>query len=334
MTRIIFVALAVLSLASCAGDRGEADAPAAMVCDDIPRPANAQLPVTKETNDWFQVYETAPNTYAIVEPFHFQEVISHLIVGKDSALLFDTGMGFLPIRPIVERITNLPVSVLNSHTHYDHVGGNHEFSNVLAVDTDYTRANMAGFEHDRLAIDLGADAFCKGVPQGLDPAVFSTKPWQATRFVADDEVLDLGGRKLQVLHIPGHTPDSVALLDAENRLLFTGDTYYDAPIWLFVPETSLSDYERSINRLAGIENSVNYLLGAHNEARVDAGALAQVKNAFAVLTSGAAEPVEIDESRMTFDINGIVFVTAEPVLKGRQGMSTEGGSGLDAWQQN
>lgn len=331
MTRICKVALAVLILAGCQEKASVSETTAGQSCDEIPRPANAQLPISKATNEWFQVYETSPNTYAIVEPYHFQEVISHLILGEDSAVLFDTGMGFLPIRPIVEQITSLPVSVLNSHTHYDHVGGNHEFQNILAVDTEYTHVNMAGFQNDRLAGDLGSDAFCRGMPNGFDPASFSTKPWSATRYVSDGELLDLGDRKLQVLQVPGHTPDSVALLDAENGLMFTGDSFYDATIWLYVPETNFSDYGHSIDRLARLENTVTYLLGAHNVARVDTGAITKVRQAYEILRSGKAEPVRSDEGQLTFDIDGIVFLTADPVLNGEQGDTTKGGSGLDQY---
>lgn len=328
--RIICIGLA---LAGHAGQAlsGEGPVDAAQACDGIPRAANARLPLSDVSDDWFRVYESAANVYSIVEPYHYQETISHLIVGQDLALLFDTGMGFLPIRLIVERLTDLPVVVLNSHTHYDHVGGNSEFSSILAIDSDYTRANMAGFDHDRLAADLGPDAFCKGPPEGFDPAQFRTNPWKSTRYVADGEILDLGGRTLQVLYVPGHTPDATALLDADNGLLFTGDSYYAGAIWLFVPETSLSDYAGSIQRLAEIERSAKYLLGAHNAAKVSAGRLNTVKNAFERLTSGGIDPAEVDGDRLLFNIDHIEFLTAKPVLEGRQIDPAKGGSGLDAW---
>lgn len=332
----IHILLAVLIFASCQAEaiaQDEIRAGDLEACPGIPREANARLPMHDASDDWFRVYETSADVYSIVEPYHFQETISHLIVGEDRALLFDTGMGFRPIRPVVERITSLPIVVLNSHTHYDHVGGNHEFSRILAIDTDYTRANTAGFAHDRLAADLGPDAFCKGPPIGFDPARFHTKLWKPTRYVADGEILDLGGRTLQVLHVPGHTPDATVLLDAENALLFTGDTYYDGAIWLFVPETSLEDYASSIQRLAKLESTVTYLLGAHNVARTDAGILRIVESAFRRLTSGDIEPTDVDDDgRLLLDINGIEFLTARPVLEGQQGDLLKGGSGLDTWK--
>ena len=67
---------------------------------------NSNLPLSPASDDWFRIYEAGPGVYAIVEPYQFQETISHLIVGETRALLFDTGMGFLPLRAVVERLTN------------------------------------------------------------------------------------------------------------------------------------------------------------------------------------------------------------------------------------
>jgi len=302
-------------------------------CDSVPRPENAKLPLSDASDDWYQVYEAADGVYSIVEPYQLQETISHLIVGEDRALLFDTGIGLLPLKPVVERLTDLPVTVLNSHTHYDHVGGNWEFTDVLAIDSDYTRTNMAGFDNSRIAGDFLPDAFCKGVPDDVDVSMFFTKPWKASRYVQDGEVLDLGGRTLEVLHVPGHTPDAVALLDAGNRLLFTGDTFYDASLWLFVQETNADDFATSIARLAALESDVDHLLGAHNSARVDSGHLQKVVSAFERLRMEDI-PGEIDDyGRLRFEIDGVRILTSRPVLDGRQGDITKGGSGLEGWPE-
>lgn len=329
MTKIAVLATTLLIIVAC---QGAAEPPAAAHsdhCSEIPRPNNSTLPLNDASDEWFQVYEAAPDTYAIVEPFHYQETISYLIVGNERALLFDTGMGFFPIRPVVERITNLPVTVLNSHTHYDHVGGNAEFSSILAVDSKYTHANMGGFSHARIASETVSTAFCSELPDNADRTSFATPAWAASGYVQDGEILDLGGRQLQVLLVPGHTPDATALLDTENGLLFTGDTYYDAPIWLFAGETNLSDYAQSIARLAEIEGKVRYLLGAHNEARVEAGVIALVAAAFEKLRSNDIRPVDESDGILKFDIDGVEFVSSAPVLHGQQGALANGGSGLE-----
>ena len=160
MIRAFQLLITLLLVAGCQAEQGTPEVTEgtfAQVCEDLPREKNAKLPLSEASDDWFQVYNVSEGVYSITEPYQFQETISHLIVGEDSAVLCDTGIGLLPIRPVVERITSLPVSVLNSHTHYDHVGGNAEFSSVLAIDSEYTRANMAGSARPR------AHAGCNGI---------------------------------------------------------------------------------------------------------------------------------------------------------------------------
>lgn len=102
---------------------------------------------------------------------------------------------------------------------------------------------------------------------------FTTEPWQVSRFIKDGEIIDLGGRKIKVLLTAGHTPDAVTLFDAENRLLFTGDSWYDGRLWMFVKETSIDDYQKSIAQLSLLETQVDFLFGGHNSARISSGAI-------------------------------------------------------------
>lgn len=80
----------------------------------------------------------------------------------------------------------------------------------------------------------------------------------------DGERVNLGGRELEVIFTPGHTPDSLALLDRKNGLLFTGDSFYPGPIYLLAPETDFAAYARSVQRLATLEAQIKLLLPAHN----------------------------------------------------------------------
>ena len=84
-------------------------------------------PVRLEGRNWFWVRHLPGNVYSLFEPYQDQGVISYLILGEESALLWDTGMGIFDIRKCVEQLTDLPVTVLNSHDHFDHTGGNHLF---------------------------------------------------------------------------------------------------------------------------------------------------------------------------------------------------------------
>ena len=100
-------------------------------CSRLPRAQYAQLDRVDVDSDWFEVWEAGDRVLAIYEPKQWQEVISCLVLGTDRALLFDTGMGIASISDVVARLTDLPVTVVNSHSHLDHVGGNAEFSSVV-----------------------------------------------------------------------------------------------------------------------------------------------------------------------------------------------------------
>jgi len=256
-------------------------------CKPLPRPEYKALQRVLPEEPWFEVYKVAPRTFAIYEPHQSEEVISYLIVGQKQAVLFDTGMGIADIKKIVSRLTSLPVVVLNSHTHDDHVGGNWQFLFVFGMDTAFTRENAKGSTADAQA-EIAPGEICGDLPKRFDPKAYKTKPWHISAFIHDGFRIKLGGRTVEVIATPGHTPDAIALLDRENGLLFTGDTFYPAPIWLYRPETDLAAYEKSIARLAALAPEVKTVLGAHNIPVAPPDVLPALVQAFADLQAGKA----------------------------------------------
>lgn len=293
-------------------------------CAQVPRAQNQAFERVAVASDWFKVYRVAPGLLAITEPDQFQEAISYLIIGSRRALLFDTGIGLVPMRPLVTQLTSLPVTVINSHTHFDHVGANSEFDDVLALDTPYSRRNQRGFTHANLASEVAPTSFCHGAPAGADTATFHTRAWKPTGAIRDGDRLDLGGRSIEVLHVPGHTPDALALLDRANGLLWTGDTYYDAPVWLYVPETDLDAYERSIARLAALAPSLTRLLPAHNTVSAAPARLAAMQKAIRQVRSGAVRGTEATGNQVEFRFDGFSILTSKPLLEGRKAAANSG----------
>ena len=188
-------------------------------CRQLPRPQYKQLHRVDSGDPWFEVYQVRDGVFAIYEPHQFEEVISYLILGSRRALLFDTGMGIGKISNVVSKLTPLPVTVLNSHTHFDHTGGNAEFSSILDPDTPFTRKNAEGqsniFSRDALA----PGRICGQLPAGVHPDSYSIRPFHISDWVRDGQHLDLGNRELEVIFTPGHTPDSLCLFDRTNGLL-------------------------------------------------------------------------------------------------------------------
>src|SRR5258707_3284790 len=256
-------------------------------CQNLLGPEVAELKRILPGERWFEIYKVAPGTFAIYEPHQSEEVISYLIVGQKQALLFDTGMGIADIRKVVSRLTSRPVVVLNSQTHDDHVGGNWQFNSIFGMDTSFTRENAKGSAADAQA-EIAPGEICGNLPKAFDPKAYRTKPWHVSFFIHDGFRIKLGGRTVEVIATPGHTPDSIALIDRENKLLFTGDTYYPAPIWLFRPETDLTAYEKSIARLAALAPEVNTVLGAHNIPVAQPEVLPALVQEFADLQAGKA----------------------------------------------
>lgn len=265
-------------------------------CKSQPRAAYKNLKrVNVPGETWFEVYEIQAGVFALYEPHQFEEVISYLIVGRQRALLFDTGMGIASIRKLVSRLTSLPVIVLNSHTHPDHIGGNHEFEKILAVDTNFTRTNSAGYRDPEMKSWVKDPNICGTLPSGFNADTYAIAPFRVTSFISDGETIALGNRKLQILLTPGHTPDSLCLLDAENKLLFTGDTFYLGPIYLYSPETNLQGYEDSVSRLAKLSSRVDFLLPAHNVPIASPDYLQKLKQAVRSVKDGKSKGVPAKE---------------------------------------
>ena len=203
-------------------------------------------------------------------------------------------MGLDSIQTVVRQLTSLPLTVINSHTHFDHIGGNADFSNILAVDTAYTHTNSKGWSHESVRQEVSPAAFCPEPLSRVDTSSYHIRPYSIAGFIKDGSVIDLGGRQLEVIAIPGHTPDGVALLDRNAGLLWTGDTYYEGPLWLFFPGTDLDAFEKSISRLAALTPTLKHLLPAHNLPLIPPGRLVEVREAIASVRAGKekGEPVK------------------------------------------
>ena len=280
-------------------------------CHALPRPEYKSLERVPVSDAWFEVYKPADGVFAIYEPHQSEETIGYLITGQKRALLFDTGMGISDVKKLTVELTKLPIIVLNSHTHDDHVGGNWEFDTIYGMDTDFTRNNARGSKEDAQA-EIASGEICGSLPAGFDAKVYQTRPWKIKRYIHDGERIDLGGRTIEVIATPGHTPDAISLLDRANGLLFTGDTYYPAPIWLYRPETDLDAYAASIQRLAALAPQIKLVLGAHNVPIAQPTVLPRLVTAFAAVRTGKATRVREQRGVVTYSFDGFLFLLRAP----------------------
>ena len=280
-------------------------------CQELPRPEYQRLPRLLADNSWFEVYEVVNGVFAIYEPHQAEETISYLITGDKQAVLFDTGMGIGDLRHVVDQLTGVPVIVLNSHNHNDHVGDNWRFATIYGMDTQFTRTNATGSRSDAQA-EIGPGMICGQLPKDFQAKNYRTRPWKISRFLHGGEKIELGGRSLEVIATPGHTPDAISLLDRSGGLLFTGDTYYPAPIWLYRPETDLDAYVASVKRLTALVPGLKLVLGAHNVPVASPTILVKLLHGIEEVRAGQISPEPQAGGKSLYHVDGVVFLLKTP----------------------
>jgi glyoxylase-like metal-dependent hydrolase (beta-lactamase superfamily II) len=280
--------------------------------DALPRPAWNAVRKVSERQGWFEVYEIRPGIFAIYEPGQFEEAISYLVVGKTDSLLFDTGLGIGDIHQVVMELTDIEPVVVNSHTHYDHVGGNHQFRRIYGTSTEYTRRSARGRPHEEVAEFVSDGWIWKPTPAGFSRDTYHGEPFEISKTLEEGEVIDLGGRKLEVLLTPGHAPDSLCLFDRENRLLFTGDTFYPAVLYAHLPGSDVATYGKTAGRLAALASEVDFLIPSHNEPLVPGEALVRLRDAFEAIARTDAPFVVTDGAR-EYRFEGFSILTPDPL---------------------
>ncbi len=204
-----------------------------------------------------------------------------LLEGQDKALLIDSGMMTKDALEIAQTVTDKPIELINTHADRDHVGSNHEFSWV--------------YLHPSEAANYYGNAGQTGdfVP------------------VYDGTVLNLGGRKLTVIALPGHTEGSIALLDEENRFLISGDPIQDGAVFMFGPHRDLHAYVKSLERLLAMTDAFDTIYPSHGSMTVTPDILPKLIAGAKDVLSGKVEGTSREvhgNSIMVYDIGAAKFL--------------------------
>jgi glyoxylase-like metal-dependent hydrolase (beta-lactamase superfamily II) len=169
--------------------------------------------------------------------------------GRGHDLLVDSGMGVVGLRQQVALLSERPVLAVASHTHFDHIGAHHEFAEravhpaeaaILAAPT-----RRAIYADVHVKDDTLGDMFTMLPPGDYHSADYEVNAAPPTRLLGDGDIVDLGDRHFQVIHLPGHSPGGIGLWEAATGILFSGDTIYDGPLI----DDAIDDYIRSMERL-------------------------------------------------------------------------------------
>ena len=186
-----------------------------------------------------------------------------ILEGTEKALMIDSGMNTPDARKLAETITTKPLELLNTHADRDHISGNAAFDRFYmnpAEEENYRAAGGTGFV----------------IP------------------VHDGDVIDLGGRPLEIIEIPGHTPGSIAILDISKRVLISGDSVQDGNIFMFGKFRNLEAYVPSMRKLLKYTDRFDGVYPSHGSIPVDPGLIPKLIGYAEEILSGKAEgnPVE------------------------------------------
>lgn len=216
--------------------------------------------------NWFVTTDCGDGVTRIEEPGvePMLRANSWHIRGRDRDVLIDTGLGVSSIgRPLAETICEREPLAVVTHAHLDHMGGAHEFRERLAHPAErIARPSRGSLFGPDLCATLGLDPDTDGmggwqlnaVPaDGYDPSTYALTPAPPTGDLLDGDVVDLGDRRLDVLHLPGHSPGSIALYERDTRTLYSGDVVYDADLLDDLVGSDRGHYRESMRRLAQLD---------------------------------------------------------------------------------
>ena len=231
-------------------------------------------------DNWFSVSKIDDNTFAINEDKHWEETHCYLLCGVKNALLIDTGLGVANIKKVVDSLTLLPVLVVTTHIHWDHIGGHKYFENIAVHEAEKDWLSI------KFPIPLQAvkhNLVCKPCDFPLD---FSIDSYQLPKIspqqiLHDGDCLDLGERKITVIHTPGHSPGHCCFYEPERKYLYSGDLIYSGCLDAFYPTTDPQLFWQSVKKIQHLD--VERVLPAHHQLNIPVNIIKNIEKAFSQL---------------------------------------------------
>lgn len=206
---------------------------------------------------WFETIPMGEGITLVHEPWirpFFRCNMWH-VRGRDRDMLVDSGLGVFPLRGTIAGLTGRMPLCVASHTHFDHIGGHHEFAERWVHERE--AAILADPRNDlTLADRYATEEMFDALPEGWRDADYRVRAAPAQRILRHGDVIDLGDRHFEVIGTPGHSPGGIALWERRTGILISGDIIYDGPLIDDTYHADLADYLRSLERLAALPVSV------------------------------------------------------------------------------
>ncbi|WP_254525753.1 MBL fold metallo-hydrolase [Natrinema caseinilyticum] len=224
-----------------------------------------------DTDDWFDIEEISDNSWRISEATFFND---YLFAGEERALLLDASVGIGNLRAMVETLVDVPVTVVLTHSHWDHMGAAHQFDDVRVHNAELPSDGTVRSDYvaEEFHVDLSGwiDSWRDQggqFPDGFDPENYEIQPASNITDVAEGEVVDIGNRELEFIHLPGHAPGQLGALDRERGDLYGGDVIHiQQNLYIHFGGCDIHDYVDTFARLRELrdEGVFDTLYTAHN----------------------------------------------------------------------
>lgn len=235
-------------------------------------------------DNWFTTEKIDNDTFAISEYKHWEETHCYLLIGENRAVLIDTGLGVSNIRQITDTLTSLPISVVTTHAHWDHIGGHKYFSNI-AVHEKEEKWVSTHFPIPLAVVKSNLTKEPCDFPKSFDLNNYQIFQGKPTRILKDRDIITLGNRQLVVLHTPGHSPGHICFYEPKRKYLFSGDLIYKGCLDAFYPSTDPIQFMNSVHAIRDLE--VQKLLPAHHTLDISSDFIKAVDDGFqSIYTQG------------------------------------------------
>jgi hydroxyacylglutathione hydrolase len=234
-------------------------------------PTHADPTSVTATDGYFDVSRIDAATYSIHESHYRQLNIAYVIKGQTRAILVDSGSGTRDIAFVADKVTKKPMTVVASHVHYDHIGSHAAFQQVAMADLPELRARV---EHNHYTPTMGSSLY----------------PWrqgfEVTEWWKPGDVIELGGRRISVVHTPGHSSDSITLVDREAGYAFVGDLLYGGDLDAWLPGADLEAWLESTRTLLRDFPEIRRVFGAHEKGSMTREDLVALEATLAAIVEG------------------------------------------------
>ena len=211
---------------------------------------------------WFASRQVKPGVFVTLEPAVAAMFRAAMVtvLGRDRDLQFDFGCGVVPLRPALP-LTTKPVIAIASHAHVDHIGGFHEFADRLGHASEATGfAGLPGIE--TFAAEFRDwPKVVSPPPPGWTLHDWALRPAPLMGTIGEGDRIDLGDRSFTVLHLPGHSPGGIGLLDEMDGLFLSGDAIHDDDTLDDLPGASVAAYVATMERLRQLD--CRLVIGGH-----------------------------------------------------------------------